>query len=399
MEEIRGIRRRTWAQINLGAARANYQAVREAVAREVKVCCVVKADAYGHGAPMLAKAYERWGADFLAVSNLEEALQLRQAQIRLPILILGYSPTECAALLAEHDFSQCVYSYEYGEELADCAERAGVRVKIHLKLDTGMGRIGFRCFGTHAEELEQAAQICRKKALIPEGIFTHFAVADEGEDGEADTQTQRERFEGGIRFLEERGISFAIRHCANSAAVFDYPECHMDMVRAGIVLYGFAPSEKVRRLPPLTPVMTLMSVISHLKTLDVGETVSYGKTFRAERRMRVATVPIGYADGFSRRLGNGRYAVKIGSAYAPILGRVCMDQLMVDVTDLPCRSGDPVLIFGCDAICSAEHMAQILETISYEISCDVAKRVPRLYVEDGRGIAWQDDLIPTDSEL
>jgi alanine racemase len=329
---------------------------------------------------------------------MEEALQLGREGISLPILILGFTPAECARLLAEQNLSQCVYSYEYGQSLSAYAEEAGVRVKIHVKLDTGMGRIGFRCIPPYEEELEAAARVSTMKGLIPEGIFTHFAVADGGESGEAYTKEQGKRFAKGVAALEERGIHFALRHCANSAAIFDYPELHFDMVRAGIVLYGFAPSEKVRNLPTLTPVMTLRTVLSHLKKMEAGESVSYGRTFEASEPMRVATVPIGYADGVSRRLGNERYSLRIGEAYAPILGRICMDQLMLDVTQVSCSVGDQVTVFGQDPTCSAERMAGINETISYEVTCDVAKRVPRVYCREGKPLFWRDFLIPDDGQ-
>lgn len=389
MKFIYGIRRRTWAEINLNAVDANFRAVRDAVSPSIKVCCVIKADGYGHGAVTLAKRYEALGADYFAVSNIEEALELRRAGISLPILILGFTPAECAGILSREKLAQCVYSDEYGKALAAEAAREGVSVKIHIKLDTGMGRIGFK----GREEWEKAAEICRMTSLIPEGVFTHFAVSDESEAGDAYTKKQANCFADGVRYLEERGIHFAVRHCANSAAIFDHPDCHFDMVRAGIVLYGFAPSQNVRKLPDLMPVMTLRTVISHIKTLDVGESVSYGRTYVADHPVRVATVPIGYADGFSRRLGNGRYSLKIGEKYAPIIGRVCMDQLMLDVSDVPCSVGDEVMVFGADKNCSADEMARINETINYEISCDVAKRVPRIYLRDGESVDVMDLLV------
>ncbi len=389
MRSMYGIRRRTWAEIDLNAVDANFYAVRGAISPATKVCCVIKADGYGHGAVTLARRYEGLGADYFAVSNIEEALELRRSGITLPILILGFTPAECAAILARERLSQCVYSYEYGKALAAEAEKEGVSVRIHVKLDTGMGRIGFR----GREEWAQAAEICRMGALIPEGIFTHFAVADENEEGDAYTRKQVDCFAEGVHYLEAQGIRFAIRHCANSAAIFDHPDCHFDMVRAGIVLYGFAPSQRMRALPALEPIMTLKTVISHIKTLEAGESVSYGRTYIADRPLRVATVPVGYADGFSRRLGNGRYALKIGNAYAPIVGRVCMDQLMLDVTELSCSVGDVVTVFGADQKCSADEMARINETINYEISCDVAKRVPRIYLLDGDTVGVMDALI------
>ena len=388
MKSIEGIRRRSWAEVDLRAVDSNYLAVRRAVSSKAKVCCVIKADAYGHGALALARRYEGLGADHFAVSNVEEALELRRGGITLPILILGYTPPECASILAREDLKQCVYSHEYGASLAEEAERAGVRVTVHIKLDTGMGRIGFR-----RDEWEQAECVCRFPALIPDGIFTHFAVADESVDGDAYTREQAECFILGVSFLEERGIHFAIRHCANSAAIFDYPDLHLDMVRAGIVLYGFVPSERVRNLPTLHPVMTLKSVISHIKELGAGESVSYGRTYIAKEATRVATVPLGYADGFSRRLGNGRYSLKIGAQYASIIGRVCMDQLMLDVTGIPCSVGDEVLVFGEDPKSSADTIARVNETINYEVSCDVGKRIPRVYLADGEIVGIADALI------
>ncbi len=389
MNKMEGIRRRSWAEIDLNAVQHNYNAVRSAVDQSVKVCCVVKADAYGHGAVMLARLYERLGADFLAVSNIEEGIQLRRAGISLPILILGFTPEECAEELASYRLSQCVYSYPYGMKLAQCAERAGVKLHIHIKLDTGMGRIGFAC---HASELDKAKEVCTLPCFETEGIFTHFAVADGGDEGDAYTAEQGERFTFGVSYLEQQGIRFPIRHCANSAAIFDHPELHLDMVRAGIVLYGFAPSEQVRHLPKLLPVMTLKTVISHIKTIEKGQTLSYGRTFEADRTLRVATLPIGYADGFSRRLGQGRYALSWQGTSLPILGRVCMDQLMVNVTDVACQPGDEITVFGAEGNATAEEIARINDTISYEVTCDIAKRVPRIFLEDGE-IVGQMDLI------
>ena len=382
---------RAWAEIDLDNAEHNFKQVKAATG--ALVCCVIKADAYGHGAVQLAKLYQACGADYLAVSNIQEALQLRRQRITLPILILGYSSTKCAKLLADHHITQCVFSYEYGMELARAAAEARVTVKVHIKIDTGMGRIGFLCRDNDKNELEAAAEVCRQPHLEAEGIFTHFATADEGEGGEAYTRAQFSLFTQAIDRLAEAGVTFPIRHCANSAAIFEYPEFHLDMVRAGIVLYGFRPSTCVRRLPRLYPVMTLRSVISHIKTLKAGESVSYGRTFVAEKPLRVATVPIGYADGFSRSLGNGRYALKIGEGYAPILGRVCMDQLMVDVSEIPCSVGDTVTVLGDDGRASADGIAEILNTINYEVTCDVSKRIPRVFLDEGEIVGFQDHLI------
>ncbi len=399
MDRIKGVRRRTWAEIDLDRAEYNYQAVRSAVQGNVKVCCVVKANAYGHGAVRLSLLYEKLGADYLAVSNIEEALQLRQNRIALPILILGYTPEECAQALAEENITQTVYSYEYGKRLAQAAAEKGVRVKIHVKLDTGMGRIGFLCRNESKNELTQAEEICQYPSLLPEGIFTHFASADENIQGDDFTESQFRSFQYGVRYLEEKGIQFKIRHCANSAAIFDHPECHMDMVRAGIVLYGLRPSPCMRRLPKLLPVMAVKSVVSHRKDVTEGETVSYGATYRVRKKMTVATVPVGYADGFLRANGNEKGKVLLNGSYAPILGRICMDQMMLDVSGIGCEIGDIVTVFGDDALCSAEKLAEMNGTINYEITCAVAMRVPRAFFKGGELQEWQDLVYTKDLDF
>lgn len=396
MSKIQGIRRRTWAEIDLDNARKNFQTIRETVGDRVKICCVIKANAYGHGAVRMASFYQKMKADFLAVSNIEEALQLRKNHIKLPILILGYTPEECAGILATNAITQAVYSYEYGKRLAECAEALGVQVKIHIKLDTGMGRIGFLCRQSAENELEQVCDVCRMNALIPEGVFTHFAVADENTDGDDFTAEQLRYFTDAIQALEEQGIHFSIRHCANSAAIFDHPESHLDMVRAGVVLYGLKPSEKMRLLPALSPVMSLKSVISHIKDIYPGETVSYGRSFLANRKTTVATVPIGYADGLWRANGMAECYMLVNGHYAPIIGRICMDQLMLDVSEINCKVGDVVTVFGADRLCSADSIARRNGTINYEIVCAIGERVPRAFITDGKIHDWQDSIYKGD---
>ena len=396
MSNFQGIRRRTWAEIDLDNAKKNYLAVREAVGDGMKICCVIKANAYGHGAVRMAAFYEQMGADYLAVSNIEEALQLREKNIKIPLLILGYTPEECAGVLALYNITQTVYSYEYGMRLARVARELSVKVKIHIKIDTGMGRIGFLCRGGENNELSEAAWICREEGLIPEGIFTHFAVADENTDGDAFTAEQLQNFNYAVDKLRENGISFDIRHAANSAAIFDHPECHLDMVRAGIVLYGLRPSEKMRGLPKLHPVMSLKSVVSHTKEVATGETVSYGRSFFASRSTTVATVPIGYADGLWRVNGTSDGYMLVNEKYAPIIGRICMDQLMLDVSELPCAVGDVVTVFGADSMCSADAIARRNGTINYEIVCAIGERVPRAFIENGKITEWQDSIYKED---
>jgi len=373
--------RRLWA--------ANYETIRAAVGAGTKLCCVVKADGYGHGAVELCKLYHKLGADFFAVSNLDEALELRDNDIAEPILILGYTPPDRCADLSRYQIRQAVYSLDYARRLSEeCASR-GVEVTVHFKLDTGMSRIGFVCqeFPRDNNSIEEIKDACQLPCLIHEGIFTHFAVADEGEDGTDFTDRQYNAFMYTIESLAKMGITFPIRHCANSGAIMDYPAMHLDMVRAGIILYGYAPSAQVREQMTLQPAMRLKTLISHIKTVKKSATVSYGRTFTAERDMRIATVPVGYADGFIRAYAKDGYMfvwdpTKKFGKNCKIIGRICMDQCMLDVTDFPeAEIGNVVVIFGNgkDGEPTAEDVARWGCTISYEVLCAVSKRVPRLY--------------------
>ena len=385
---------RTWAQIDLDAVRQNFSTIRGSLPAGVKLCCVVKANAYGHGASKLAPLYQQMGAEWFAVSNIEEALQLRRCGVTRPVLILGYTPATCAAVLARENLSQCVYSADYGRLLSRQAVDAGVCVKIHIKLDTGMGRLGFQVPGEGEDSVAGAAEVCRLPGLEPEGIFTHFASADEGAAGDDFSNRQVDRYVSAINQLKAEGITFALRHCANSAALSDHPECRLDMVRAGIVLYGLQPSGDLRQPLPLIPAMSLKSVVSHVKTIAPGTTVSYGRTFVADRAMRVATVPIGYADGFWRQNSPAGVALTLRGQRAPILGRVCMDQLMLDVTHIPETAiGDEVTVFGTAPALTAEEVAAANHTIGYEVICGVGERVPRVYVEHGETVDLLDNLM------
>ena len=251
--------RRLWAEINMNAVTANYKAIRAAIGDGVKLCCVVKADAYGHGAVELCKLYHTLGADFFAVSNLDEALEIREAGIEEPILLLGYTPPDRCYDLARYDIRQAVYSLDYAQWLSEECEKHGVEVKIHIKLDTGMSRIGFICqeFPRDDNSIEEIKVACELPHLIAEGVFTHFAVADDGADGADFTQQQFNCFSYTVDSLEKQGVQFAIRHCSNSGAIMDYPALRLDMVRAGIILYGYAPSDKVASDLELQPAMRL----------------------------------------------------------------------------------------------------------------------------------------------
>ena len=378
------LQKRTWAEIDLDAAAYNLAAVRRRISPKAKLCCVVKADGYGHGAVPLARVFQQNGADWFAVSNIYEALELREGGVTLPILILGYTPPEAAKTLAENHISQCVYSTEYARALSQHAAAAGVTVKIHIKVDTGMSRLGFyfQNIDRDTAAVQEIAEVCRLPGFFHEGIFTHFAVSDAGAAGAMPTMRQFGCFKELVESLLREDIDFPIRHLANSGAALDYTLSHMDMVRAGIILYGIAPSAEIAHPEPLKPVMGLKTVIAQVKDIEKDSTVSYGRTYTAEEKMRVATIPVGYADGYSRALSD-KADVLIHGKRCRIVGRVCMDQCMVDVTHVPeAKMGDVVTLIGADGeeSVTADELAEKTGTIPYEIVCDVSKRVPRIYV-------------------
>lgn len=365
---------RTWAQIDLGALAENFAAVKACCNK--KMLAVVKADGYGHGAVPVAQRLAQCGADGFAVSNLAEAEELRAAGITQPILILGFTPPEFAAALHEHALSQCVYSEEYAQRLNAAAKERGIKVRCQLKLDTGMGRIGFDCRTEELRGLPGARAALLLDWLEFEGVFAHFAVADEPEQA-AFTQGQYDRFCRAVDALEQTGHRFAWKHCDNSAAALLLPEKYTNAARCGIVLYGLAPGPELSLPVKLQPVMTLRSVVSMVKTVSPGGSVSYGRTYVAADKRVIATVSAGYADGVPRLI-SGKGFVLIRGQRAPIAGRVCMDQFCVDVTDIAdVKMGDVVTIFGPEL--PVEEVATAAETISYEVICGVSKRVPRIY--------------------
>lgn len=390
-------RKRFWAEVDLDAARHNFIKIREALGENTKLCCVVKANAYGHGAVQLASLYQDLGADFFAVSNIEEAMQLRKNCINKPILVLGYTPYECAEILAQYNISQAVFSLEYAQKLNKFAAESGEKIKIHIKLDSGMGRLGFSCKHkiNDTPSLNHAYMACTLSHLEPEGVFTHFASADEGECGEEYTNKQYECFENAVGFLEKMGVKFEIKHTANSAALSDYKNMHLDMVRAGIVLYGENPSDTLNNALDLKPVMSLKAVVSQVKNVEAGDCISYGRTYVADSVRKIATVPVGYADGFLRSNANGG-VMAIKGKLMPIVGRVCMDQLMLDVTNVPeVEEGDIVTVMGKDgdASVTAYDLAKLNGTINYEILCAVGERVPRFYIKNGEIVCVKDNII------
>lgn len=366
---------RTWAEISLENLAHNYRALRGTLAPGCKFVGVVKANAYGHGAVPVARCLEELGADYLAVACLEEGLELRRAGIQAPILILGAVPEQDMDMVVEHSLTQTVFRESQVRALSQAALRLGKTAKVHWKVDTGMSR-----FGVWAADPERAA-----RALVPlsgypaveaEGIFTHFAKADEDEDF---TMLQFTRFLDVMEALRDAyGLEFAIRHCAASAAVLNYPCTHLDMVRPGIALYGHYPAPSCAGLdgPGLLPVMALKSRIASVKEVPKGSSVSYGGLHVLERDGRIAVLPVGYADGLMRLL-SGRMEILWQGRRLRQIGRICMDLCMVDVTDVPAQAGDEVTLFGPEL--PLEEKADTLGTISYELLCAVSRRVPRIY--------------------
>ena len=375
--------RRTWAEIDLDALAHNYRRLRRHIGPDVRFLGVVKADAYGHGAVQVARTLQDLGADYLAVSSIDEAMELRANGVSMPVLILGHTPKEQVGRLIEHHITQAVTCKAKALEYSHEATALGGTLKIHIKVDTGMSRLGFLVRGEHFETgVEAIAESCALPGLDPEGIFTHFAVSDmDGAEYEDYTRDQFGVFTRVLDALAAKGRTFRIRHCANSGALTRYPEMYLDMVRPGIALYGVG--DDAERLG-LRPVMRLKSCVSTIKVLDPDTTVSYGRTFRTAEKTRIGVLPIGYADGFFRGLSN-RMAVQTAYGPAPLRGRICMDMCMVDLTNLPeVKVGDTVEIFGQTQ--SVDALAAILNTIPYELTCAVSKRVPRLYMENGKEI-------------
>lgn len=380
--------KRTWAEISLNAIEHNYNVIRNKVADDTKVCCVIKADGYGHGAVELSQVYEKLGADFFAVSNIDEGIEIRKSGSKLPIVILGYTPVSEAENLAEYDISQAVFSLEYAKELSEKCVEEDCICKMHIKVDSGMSRIGFMCqeFPRDEYSIEEICEACCLPNLEVEGLFTHFCVSDEDAEGREFTNKQYENFIHVRDSLRKRGVDISVVHCSNSGAIEDYPETCCDMVRAGIILYGLAPSSKLADRLDLVPAMTLKTVVAFVKEVQKGATISYGRTFTADRKMKIATVPIGYADGFIRQNAKDGYMMVNGKK-AKIVGRICMDQTMLDVTDIEdVKTGDEVVVFGTgeNGEPTADSLAENTGTINYETVCLVGKRVPRIYIKDGK---------------
>ncbi len=376
--------RRTWAEINLDSLIYNYKKIREKTGPDVRFLGVVKADAYGHGAIMVAKALEENGADYLAVSSMDEAMELRLHDIKMPILILGHTPKDQVERLIDFNITQAVTCKAKAVEYSEEASRLNKTLKIHIKVDTGMSRLGYLCDGDFFENgVLGILEAINMPGLEAEGIFTHFAVSDEpGDKCRAYTEHQFKLFTDVINHVEEMsGKKFRLKHCANTGAVSEYPKTYLDMVRPGLLLYGYGEFAKKMGLKP---VMSLKTNISTIKTYPAGTAISYGGIFVTDSTTRVGVLPYGYADGFFRSLSN-KCSLMTSAGPAKQLGKICMDMCMIDVSNMQgVTVGSEIEIFGEKN--PIETLSDIAGTIPYELTCAVSKRVPRSYIKDGKVI-------------
>lgn len=383
--------RPVWTEINLDNLAHNIREVRRLVDEKVIITSVIKADAYGHGAAAITRTLLDNGSDRFAVATLSEAIELRKSGVNSHILILGYTPKYQSRLVVENDITQTIYNVEDAEAISQVAKCLGKTARIHLKIDTGMGRLGFL---PEEASVNKIIEIFKLTNIHVEGIFSHFAKADES--NKESTIKQFDKFNWILKELKKNGIEIPIKHIANSAAIIDMPEYHLDMVRAGIMLYGLYPSDFVNKEKVvLKPVMTLKADISNVKVVKAGEGISYGHSYVTNKTTKIATLPIGYADGFTRLL-NGKAEVSIKGKRVPIVGNICMDQCMADVSDIDdVKIGDEAVIFGDGAMNepSADDIARTLGTINYEIICMVSKRVPRVYMKNNEIVSIKDYLV------
>ena len=371
---------RVLALIDLDALEYNIKSIRKKTPEGTGIIGVIKADAYGHGSVEVAQVLLENGADWFAVAVVDEGLNLRKHGINAPILLLGYTPELRFEDVINNGFIQTMYSYEMAEKLSKAAVRLGKTAVVHIKIDTGMGRIGYRVNDEAADEI---VRISKLPGIEVNGMFTHFAASDEAD--KAYTNMQFERFMKMDKMLKDRGLNIPIRHAANSAAIMDIDSMMLNMVRPGIILYGAYPSDEVvKENLDLRPVMSIKTHVSFVKEVEKGDCISYGRTYTAPDKRKIATIPVGYADGFIRAYAKeGKVLIK--GKFAPIVGRICMDQFMVDVTDIDdVKINDEVVLMGTQGENSitADDIAKALNTINYEVFCTLSKRVPRQYIRN-----------------
>lgn len=384
-------RRAVWAQIDLDAAAHNMRQIRKHVGPDVKIAAVVKANAYGHGSVELAKTFAENGADCFAVSSLDEAVELRRyAHIDKEIFILGHTDARRTEELLTYDIEPAVFNLKNAEFFSQEAQRLGKTLRVHIAVDTGMSRVGFQVNEFSVSEIKAIAALPN---IEIRGMFTHFAVSDIKD--KTFTREQYGHFRWMCKRMEEEGIHIALRHCCNSAAALELPEYYCDMVRPGIIMYGCEPSPDVDIKPyDLRPVMSLRCCIAHVKLIDAGATVSYGRHYTAPSRRKIATLPVGYADGYSRIL-SGKVDVLYHGHRVPQVGAICMDQCMIDVSgEANVHAGDEVVLFGRqgDSFIPIEEIAAVCGTINYEIMCNISRRVPRVYMKNGKVVGREEYL-------
>lgn len=375
--------RPVWAEINIDNLKNNIKEIRK-ISNSKDIIAIIKADAYGHGALDIAPILLENGATRLAVAVISEAVEIRKLGIKCPIMILGFTPPSLIDNILRYNIEQTVFDYEYAKKLSKMAMKYNKVAKIHIAVDTGMGRIGFI-------PNKDSVKIVKKISELPnieiEGIFSHFSTADE--ENKDYSKAQLDKFNWFYKNLKNQGVKINIRHISNSAAITDMPETHFEAVRPGIILYGYYPSDYVSKEKiNLKPVMSLKTNIVHVKKLPCCEYIGYGRKFKTERETIIATLPVGYADGYSRNLSN-KINVIVNGKFAPVIGNICMDQCMIDITDIPnTKVGDEVILMGEqeNLKITAEDIASKLGTISYDVICMISKRVPRVYIESGEVI-------------
>lgn len=378
---------RSWAEINLNNLEYNFLQIKKLVKEAMpsaKLLGVVKADAYGHGAVQVAHTLQRAGVDFFAVATAGEGVELREAGFTLPILVLGYVGDEDIPLLMEFDLAAALCDMDSAKAFSKAAQESGKIIRVHIALNTGMTRVGFETSNT-AEDVKEILTALQLPGIEAEGIFTHFAVADTA-GGEEFTALQYQRFADMCAELEKNGIAPTYRHCANSGAILQNTKTFsaqlsdgmFNMVRAGIILYGYYPDSTTKKTIPLKQVMTIKARVAQVREVPTGESVGYGRTFTAEKPMRIAVFTMGYADGYPRCASN-HISVVVGGKVVPTVGRICMDMSWADVTGMDVKRGDEVIVFGEGPI-TADTLAEAANTISYEVLCDIGKRVPRIYI-------------------
>lgn len=382
---------RVYAKIDLDAVVNNLEEIHGAIKEDTKVIAVIKTDGYGHGAVPIAEEIEKlpylWG---FAVATSQEGIVLRKHGIKKPILILGHSFEEEFEQIVSWELQPAIFTYPSAQALSRVCEKLEKEAKIHIKIDTGMSRIGYQVTEENADEI---AKIRELPGVKIEGVFTHFAKADELD--KTHVTGQLTLYRKMLQMLEERGVEIPLKHCSNSAGIMDLPEANLDAVRAGIILYGLLPSDEVQKERlALKPVLELKSKVVYLKTLEPGRTISYGGTYEVKTEQKIATIPVGYGDGYPRSLSNLGY-VLIRGKKAPICGRVCMDQFMVDVTEISdVQEGDVVTLVGRDGeeTLSMEYLGELSKRFNYEFACDLGKRIPRVFYRDGKIVDTQDNF-------